>query len=67
MKMERPKYIRADLLVREYKNKVFDCEKLDSSEYLSVLAMLEEELILKLAENIKKERENEKSVKSFGI
>lgn len=67
MKMERPKYIRADLLVKEYKNRVTDCEKLDSSEYLTILAMLEEELILKLAETIKRERKNEKSVKSFGI
>jgi hypothetical protein len=64
---EKPKYLRADILLKEYNKKVQDYEQMDVPEYYSTLAYIEEELILELAEKIKMERKNEPEIKAFGI
>ena len=63
--MEKPKYIRGDVLLKEYSRKVGGTKEVDISEFYGILTLLEEELILNLADKIKEERKND-VVKRFG-
>jgi hypothetical protein len=66
MPWEKPKYLRADVLLKEFKKRVSLHVEPDISEYYSILTYLEEDLIIKLADKIKKERSDENDIKPFG-
>lgn len=56
------------LLIQEYQRRVPGYESISLKDYYSILEYIEEELILELAEEIKKDRKgaSENNIKGFG-